>query len=94
MFLEAMQDVNIDWAQKCIAICSDRAKAITGEKSGFTARLKEKMPNSSWMHCFLHHQALAAKTLPQEYSQVLTIIINNINYIKGKALQTRLFPFF
>lgn len=91
MFLEATQDMNIDWAQKCIAICSDGAKAMTGAKSGFIARLKEQMPNASWMHCFLHRQALASKTLPQEYSQVLNIIINIVNSIKGKALQTRLF---
>lgn len=91
MFLEATQDMNIDWAQKCIAICSDGAKAMTGAKSGFIARLKEQMPNACWMHCFLHRQALAAKTLPQEYSQVLNIIINIVNSIKGKALQTRLF---
>lgn len=91
MFLEATQDMNIDWAQKCIAICSDGAKAMTGAKSGFIARLKEQMPNACWMHCFLHRQALAAKSLPQEYSQVLNIIINIVNSIKGKALQTRLF---
>nr|XP_022909864.1 protein FAM200A-like [Onthophagus taurus] len=91
MFVEATQDMNIDWAQKCIAICSDGAKAMTGAKSGFIARLKEQMPNACWMHCFLHRQALAAKTLPQEYSQVLNIIINIVNSIKGKALQTRLF---
>ncbi|XP_071053350.1 zinc finger BED domain-containing protein 5-like [Onthophagus taurus] len=91
MFVEATQDMNIDWAQKCIAICSDGAKAMIGAKSGFIARLKEQMPNACWMHCFLHRQALAAKTLPQEYSQVLNIIINIVNSIKGKALQTRLF---
>lgn len=91
MFFEATQDMNIDWAQKCIGICSDGAKAMTGAKSGFIARLKEQMPNACWMHCFLHRQALAAKTLPQEYSQVLNIIINIVNSIKGKALQTRLF---
>ncbi|XP_054723267.1 zinc finger BED domain-containing protein 5-like [Uloborus diversus] len=91
IFIEATQDMNIDWAQKCIAICSDGAKAMTGAKSGFIARLKEQMPNACWMHCFLHRQALAAKTLPQEYSQVLHIIISIVNSIKGKALQTRLF---
>lgn len=40
MLLEAAQDMNFDWANKCIAICSDGAKAMTGAKNGFT-RLKE-----------------------------------------------------
>ena len=83
--------MNIDWANKCIAICSDGAKAMTGAKSGFIARLKEQMPNACWVHCFLHRQALAAKACPQEYSQVLNIAIKIVNSIKGKALQTRLF---
>ncbi|CAH1106101.1 unnamed protein product [Psylliodes chrysocephalus] len=48
MFLEATQDMNIDWANKCIAICSDGAKAMTGAKSGFMARLKQLMPNACW----------------------------------------------
>ncbi|KAG5860802.1 hypothetical protein JTB14_019157 [Gonioctena quinquepunctata] len=91
IFLEATQDMNIDWANKCIAICSDGAKAMTGAESGFIARLKEQMPNACWVHCFLHRRTLAAKTLPQEYSQVLNIIIKIVNSIKGKALQTRLF---
>ena len=54
MFLEAMQDMNIDWANKCIAICSDGAKVMTGAKGGFIARLKQQMPNACWVHCFLH----------------------------------------
>lgn len=91
MFLEATQDFNVDWAKKCIAICTDGAKAMTGSKSGFITRLKKLMPNACWMHCFLHRQALAAKTLPQEYNEVLNIIIKIVNSIKGKALQTRIF---
>ncbi|KAK5648387.1 hypothetical protein RI129_003279 [Pyrocoelia pectoralis] len=46
MFLEATQDFNVDWAKKCIAICSDGAKAMTGSKSGFITTLKELMPNA------------------------------------------------
>ncbi|KAK4879275.1 hypothetical protein RN001_007421 [Aquatica leii] len=91
IFLEATQGFHIDWAKKCIAICSDGAKAMTGSKSGFITRLKALMPDAVWMHCFLHRQALAAKTLPQEYNEVLNVIIKTVHSIKGKALQTRLF---
>lgn len=90
MFLEATQDFEIDWAKKCIAICSDGAKAMTGSKNGFITKLKAQMLNACWMHCFLHRQAVAVKTLPQEYNEVFNIIIKIVNSIKGKALQTRL----
>ncbi|CAH2101121.1 unnamed protein product [Euphydryas editha] len=46
MFLEATQNMNIDWEKKCIAICSDGAKAMTGANSGLIARLKEQRPNA------------------------------------------------
>jgi hypothetical protein len=46
MFLESTRDYEIDWT-KCIAICSDGAKAVTANKSGFVAKLKSIMPNVS-----------------------------------------------
>lgn len=88
MFLEATQDFYIDWVKKCITICSDRAKAMIGSKSGFITRLKALMPNACWMYCFLHRQALAVKTLPKEYNEVLNMIIKAVTSIKGKALDT------
>lgn len=75
MFLEATKSMNIDWENKCIYMCSDGSKPVTGANSGFIARLKEQMQNACWTHCLLHRQALAAKTLPQKYDQVLNVII-------------------
>lgn len=89
-FLESTRDYEIDWT-KCIAICSDGAKAMTGNQSGLVAKLKSIMPNVSWTHCFLHRQALAAKVLPSDLNDVLKEVIKVVNSIKGKALQTRLF---
>lgn len=90
MFLESTRDYEIDWT-KCIAICSDGAKSMTGNKSGLVAKLKSIMPNVSWTHCFLHRQALAATVLPSDLYDVLQEVIKVVNSIKGKALQTRLF---
>uniref|UniRef100_A0A1Y1KZY7 HAT C-terminal dimerisation domain-containing protein n=2 Tax=Photinus pyralis TaxID=7054 RepID=A0A1Y1KZY7_PHOPY len=90
MFLESTCNYDIDW-KKCIAVCSDGAKAMTGKNSGLVAKLKSIMPNVSWTHCFLHRQALAAKVLPSDLNDVLKEVIKIVNSIKGKALQTRLF---
>lgn len=90
LFLESTRDYEIDWT-KCIAICSDGAKAMTGNKSGLVAKLKSVMPNVTWIHCFLHRQALASKVLPSDLNDVLKEVIKVVNSIKGKALQTRLF---
>ncbi|XP_050340512.1 SCAN domain-containing protein 3-like [Bactrocera neohumeralis] len=46
MFLESTCDYDIDW-KKCIAICSDGAKAMTGKNSGLIAKLKSIIPNIS-----------------------------------------------
>ncbi|KAK4886170.1 hypothetical protein RN001_002441 [Aquatica leii] len=46
IFLEATQDFHLDWAKKCVVICSDGAKAMTGSKSGFITRLKALMPDA------------------------------------------------
>ncbi|XP_050523088.1 protein FAM200A-like [Daktulosphaira vitifoliae] len=90
MFLESTCDYDIDW-KKCIAICSDGAKAMTGKNSGLIAKLKSIMPNVSWTHCFLHRQALASKVVHSDLNDVLKEVIKIVNSIKGKALQTRLF---
>lgn len=45
------------------------------------------MPNARWVHCFLHEEALARKSLPCVTKNVIEIV----NSIKGKALQTCIF---
>lgn len=51
LFVDTTTSYNIDW-KKCIAICSDGAKALTGHKSGLIVKLKSIMPNAEWTHCF------------------------------------------
>ena len=43
------------------------------------------------MHCMIHRQALAAKTLPESLQNVLDIVIKTVNFVKNSALNTRLF---
>ena len=69
VFVDATSSYDIDW-KKCIMICRDGAKALTGKRSGLVVRLKSLMPNAEWNHCFLHRQAFASKTIDQESDDV------------------------
>ena len=45
-------------------------------------------------HCFLHRHALAAKTLPPNLKDVLSICVQVVNFIRGRSLHHRLFKLF
>ncbi|XP_067129854.1 zinc finger BED domain-containing protein 5-like [Centruroides vittatus] len=62
VFYEATRKyTNIDWT-KCIAVCSDGAKAITGKNSGLMKILSYCLiPRTEWTYCFLHRHALVTK---------------------------------
>lgn len=43
------------------------------------------------MHCMLHRHALASKTLTTNLKQYLNIAVNIVKYIRGRALNHRIF---
>ena len=67
---------------------------MIGKKSGFAALLKTKVPDVIVKHCFLHRHALAAKTLPPNLKDVLSICVQVVNFIRGRPLLHRLFKLF
>ena len=73
------------------SVCSDGAPAMLGNRSGFAAMLKEEIPELKMTHCLLHRQALAFKTLPTCLKDTLNSCVKIINYIRGRALNHRLF---
>lgn len=77
--------------EKLIGVCTDGAPAMLGTRSGFVTKVKERAPSAISTHCFIHRQALAAKTLPDHLKQYLNIMIKIVNHIKHSALNTRLF---
>ncbi|CAK1592459.1 unnamed protein product [Parnassius mnemosyne] len=77
--------------QKLMGVCTDGAPTMLGSRSGFVQLVREKNPNVIAIHCFIHRQALAAKTLSNEFNAILTLCIKIINYVKKSALNTRLF---
>ena len=73
------------------SVCTDGAPAILGNKPGFFALMKQEIPHLQGTHCFLHRHALASKTLPPKLNNVLDISVKTINWIRGRALNHRLF---
>ena len=74
--------------------CTDGAPAMLGCNSGFQASVKRQARKSKGVHCLLHRQALASKTLPKSLQKVLDQTIKIVNFIKAGALNSRLFKTF
>jgi len=75
--------------KNCISVCTDGAPAMTGRMKGFTSRLKQDFPHIVFSHCFLHREALVAKTIPEGLKNVMSSVVEMVNYIKSRALKTR-----
>ena len=73
------------------AVCTDGTPAMIGCRSGLRALIKQDAPDVVFTHCMLHRHALAFKTLPPELAEALKIVIESINYVRGRALNHRIF---
>ncbi|XP_060774418.1 SCAN domain-containing protein 3-like [Neoarius graeffei] len=87
---EFINEAGLSWG-KCVAVCTDGAAAMTGRKSGVVARIKAVNPNVKSVHCMLHRQALASKAIEPDLHLVLNKAVAAVNFVKSRALQTRLF---
>ena len=74
-----------------IHIASDGAKAITGKVKGFVSRMKAVAPHISHVHCIVHRQHLAAKSVGGDMEEALNAAIHAINFVKANSLNDRLF---
>ena len=79
------QECQLSW-ESLAGSCTDGAPGMTGLKSGFIKRVKEKNSSVIGTHCMLHCEALASTTLPHEIKEVLDISIEIVNYIKAGSL--------
>ena len=57
------QDNKLEWEDLC-GVCSDGAPAMLGSRAGFQKLFKDKSPEVTGVHCVIHRQALACKTMP------------------------------
>ena len=75
--------------EKLVGFCTDGAPAMLGSRSGYSTLVKEKNPSILTTHCVIYRQA--KKTLPEELSNVLKPERKLVNFVKSKALNTRIF---
>ena len=90
IFSEFFEKEELSWST-LTGVCTDGAPAMLGSKSGFATLVKKKNPDITTIHCMIHREALASKTLPINMKSVLQTLIKMVNFIKKSALNTRVF---
>lgn len=80
----------LSWSN-CVAICTDGAAALTGEKKGLKGKIREIAPKIVFNHCMIHRETLVAKEMQEDLCQVLNEAVSVINFIKSRSLNSRLF---
>jgi hypothetical protein len=78
-----IREKGILW-EKCLGLCSDGARALTGRHSGVVSKVKEVAPDMKWVHCFIHREALASRGMPPEFKTVLDNAVKLVNFIKAR----------
>ena len=87
---EYLRNHDLSW-DMCVGVCTDGAASMTGRVKGFITKAKQKNPTMVATHCMLHREALTAKTMPPDLTDVLNEVVKIVNYVKSRPLQTRLF---
>uniref|UniRef100_K7GAE1 Uncharacterized protein n=1 Tax=Pelodiscus sinensis TaxID=13735 RepID=K7GAE1_PELSI len=83
----------LDWVN-LVGVTTDGAPAMLGSRSGFQTLVKQHAPMVTRVHCFIHREALASKTLPGQLNTIFKGLVKVLNHIKSLALNTRLFKRF
>ena len=76
------------------SVCTDDAPAMIGHRFGFVALMKQVAPHIVTNHCAIHKYALACKTLPLKLKSVLDSVTKAVDFICGRAVNSRLFKAF
>jgi len=85
-----LSTLGLPW-KKCVGICTDGAQAMCGKLTGLVSRVQKVAPYCKSTHCAIHREALASKNMPDQLSSVLKCAVKVINFIKARALNSRLF---
>lgn len=85
-----IQENGLDW-KKCVGVCTDGARAMTGRNSGVAVRIREVAPEMRWTHCSIHREALAVKKMPNNLKSALDSAVKTVNFIKARPMNARLF---
>ena len=84
-----MKENNLLWTN-CVGICTDSLPSMVGSKKGFTTLAKKENEKIIFTHSFLHCENLDAKTIGNELKEVMNQVVQMVNYIKRRSLQSRL----
>ena len=82
--------LNLQW-KNCISICTDGCPSMQGKNRGFVAHVRHQNLNVFVVYCMVHREALVFKTLPTNLHSVMKQVIEVVNFIKARPLQSRLF---
>ncbi|XP_039670584.1 zinc finger BED domain-containing protein 5-like [Perca fluviatilis] len=85
-----IRENGLTW-DRCVSLCTDGARAMTGRERGLAARVQQVAPLVKWTHCMVHREALAAKKMPVLFDSVLNQSVKMLNLIKSRPLNSRLF---
>ena len=80
----------LNWKNR-VDICTAGAPAMRKCFKGFVPIAPKQNPNIVHTHCFIHREALVAKTLETELKSSLDMVVKIVNYIKMRPLKRRLF---
>ena len=80
----------LQW-KNCVSVCIDGCPSMQGSRKGFVTLVLQENPNVLVVHCMIHREALAFKSLPKDMISVLDQVITIVNFIKSRALASRLF---
>ncbi|CAM5124518.1 unnamed protein product [Natator depressus] len=83
-----MQEEGLEWS---CCVCKDWAGPMMEKKIGLKAKVLEVVPNVVFIQCVIHREALASKTVEQEFNCVLLTAIKIMNSVKSHPLNSRLF---
>jgi hypothetical protein len=64
---------------------------MTARKNELIARINNINPNIRANHCIIDRQTLTSKKISPELNDTMSLVINVVNFIKSKALNSRLF---
>ncbi len=64
---------------------------MLGSNSGFQKCVKEVAPNAKGIHCTVHSFAQASNTHPDEFCEILEVVVECVIFVKARALNFRLF---
>ncbi|CAM5073328.1 unnamed protein product [Natator depressus] len=81
---------NVLW-KNCVSVTTDGMAALTGIKKGFRDKVTEIAPHVKFIHCIIHRQATAVKKLEPEVHKVVQDVIDLVNFIKTRPLNSKIF---